>query len=273
MHVAVDAPEHAIDGIVLQRALVVRVAYLRLHDLAQLALLDEVEREHLLLAVGAVLQHHAVAAIALGRLDGRPAFLQVERARHFLQNVLAVIHRIDVDGTVQHPGRRGVHDVAEVRIAKPLPGVLVAVAAPFLRRTVAVLLEPLLVLVEHRGVDVANRRHFASRNLRDAVHGGRSPVAHADEAHAHALHRRHREPVHRRAGGIAQLLAAAHASCGHRRRAHPRGALEEFPSACLHCVSLFWLAFVLGFPILPWDNMIPNSRTSGKYIMRPTGRK
>ena len=246
LHVAVDAPEHAVARVVLERALVVLVADLRLHDLAELPLLDEVEHEHLLLAVRAVLQHHAVAAELLGGLHGRPAFLEVERAGHLLQHVLAVRHRVDVDRAVERTRRGGIHDVADVRVAQALPRVLVAVAAPFLRRGVAVLLHPLLDRVEAHGVDVRDRRHLASGDLRDALHGRRAARAHADEAHAHALHRRHAEPVHRRARGasrpVLRRLGGQMAS-GHRRHAHPGRSLQKLSSALVHGVSLFLTLF------------------------------
>ena len=213
------------------------VADLGLHDLAKFSFLDEVEREHLLLAVRAVLQHHAVAAELLGGLHGRPAFLEVERAGHLLQHVLAVRHRVDVDRAVERTWRGGIHDVADVRVAQALPRVLVAVAAPFLRRGVAVLLHPLLDRVEAHGVDVRDRRHLASGDLRDALHGRRAARAHADEAHAHALHRRHAEAVHRRARAAVRprrRRLPGHASGGHRRHAHPGRPFEKLASALVH---------------------------------------
>jgi len=235
---------------------VVDVRALAVDELAELAMAHEVEREHLDIAVAAVLELHAVAARALGRLDARPALLQRHRRRHFDGDVLAVLHRVERDRRVQLPGRRDVDEI-EVAVAHRLPrlrlvgtrALLAVVDEVAAGRRAAVLLHDLLHPVDARLVEVAERRDLHAGNRREAVHraGAAHPEAH--HADAHLLDRRHRERRHRaRSADPGGGRDAARQRGG---RPHPHRSLEKITTARFHVVHVRLIPFPSCVPTPP----------------------
>ena len=100
---------------VVVRPQVVDVGAFGVDELAELAETAEIEREHLHLAVAAVLELHAVAAKPFGGLDELPAFLDRERGGNLSRDMLAGVHRVERDWHMQFPWR-GVVDEIHIRV-------------------------------------------------------------------------------------------------------------------------------------------------------------
>ena len=208
---------------------VVYVRALGMDEVAELAEPAEVQGEHLVLAVAAVLELHAVALEPFGGLDELPAVVDGERRGHLRRDVLSGAHRVERDGHVQLPRGRVVDEIDVGVVAKPLPGLLRTGIDLGLRpaRRRDLLLDP----PDARGVDVADGGNLAAGDGVEAMYACKAP-AEANDAHAQLL-----EGL----VGVERHLAAfakAEALCGRAadkrgRRAHPRRALQELTSVHL----------------------------------------
>jgi len=170
---------------IIERPEIVNVRAFGVLDLAEKPLPDQVERQHLRLAVAAVLELHAMATGALARLHERPALLERQRCGHFDRHVLAMLHRVERDRRMQLPGTGDVDEI-DIRLAQRLVRLLADI---LLRRGLSVLLQPLLLRVDTILVQVAERRDLGSRNRAHAMH--RRGTAHAEtyETDAHSIKR------------------------------------------------------------------------------------
>ena len=199
-------------------------------EVAELAEAAEVEREHLDLAVAAVLKLHAVALEPLGGLDELPAFVDGERRRNLDCDVFARVHRVEGDRNVELPRRGVVHEVDVLVVAELLP--LLVAAGVDLRRGTARLFDRRERALDTQGVQVADRGYLAAGNRVEAGYAG-LPAAEADYADPQLLERlvgvgRHGPPV----AEAEALCRGAADDC--RRRAHPRRTLEKLPAICFH---------------------------------------
>ena len=97
-------------GVHVLRA-VVDIAALAVDDIAQNALLREVEHKHFVLTVHAVFEHHARDFGRLARLDVFPALVYLERAWNLHKRDLAVAHRAHARLQVPVPARAVVNDI------------------------------------------------------------------------------------------------------------------------------------------------------------------
>ena len=204
------------EEVVRHVASVVVVRALGMYDLAEDALPREVEREHLDLAVDAVLELHAVDLALLCGLDHLPTILHRERGRHLGKDVLAAVHRGKCHGNVQVP-RRGVVDHVHVaRITQRTERLRTLV---HLRFRTFLAGEGLLRLVDLVVLDVTHRRHHHAGELAHAVDHAHAARTDTDHAHAHAFQRLAPEAQHwrstdRRRSGRVRLKAARHGACG-----------------------------------------------------------
>ena len=180
---------------------VVDVAALGVDERAEQALVREVPREHLHLAVAAVLEHHAVAAGLLARLDDLPRLVERLRARHLGEHVLAGAQRVEDDPRVQRRGRGHVDDVDVRVVAHRLPRLLRPAVDP-LRAGAPPLLEPRLRALALVAAQVGERGRLRSGNAGHAEDRGRAALPDSDEADA--------DPLHRRSGEVAHGLRLIH---------------------------------------------------------------
>ena len=232
--------------VVVGRAEVVDVGALAVGDLAQKAEVHEVEGEHLVFAVAAVLELHAVALRALARLHELPALLHREGARHLGDHVLAVLHRVERDRHMQLPGR-GVVDEVDLGIlahALPVLGPLVAVDLRRRRLLVGEVLERALAA---RGVDVADGGDVTARHEREAGNAG-LPASESDHAHAQVAERLVMVGGHLPGTRDADILG--HAMRGNCGGAHPKRPLQEISSVLLHVRSFRSLWHLLCLKII-----------------------
>ena len=225
-------------AVVLEAALVVDVRGLAVRDFAEDALLHHVEHKHLLLAVAAVLEHHAGNARTLARLHELPSLVDCQDTGNFVQNHLAMFHRIQRYRGMFVPWRDVVDYVNLVRVADAL--VALAPRNCNLRRWLVVLLEPLHLPVYAILEEVRDGGHLRAGDHRNAPQ--RRPAAHAyaDTRDSHLLHGLQGEALHRRTRRAEYLQRIACAPCRHRDRAHPRRALQEFSSVLLHFLLLLF---------------------------------
>ena len=222
-------------AVVLEAALVVDVAGFAMDNLSEHPLSDHVEHRHLVLAIAAVLKHHAGHLRALARLHHLPAAVQRKRPRDLDKRDLAMFHRAHRARHVQMPWRHAVHDVHLVHLADA--PVAVRPGERLERRRLAVVREPLDLPVDPVLEKVRQGHDLRAGNHRDAVHGGRASRPHANNGDAHLLHRLEREALHRRAARTEELQRAARTACRHRDGAHPRRSSEEVPAIYFHSHS------------------------------------
>ena len=137
----------------------VDVRAFRVGQLAEKALVAQVERQELILAVAAVLEQHAVAAVALRRIDYLPGLLDGLAARHLDVDVLAAVEGVCDHLGVQLRRRRDVDDVDVRVVAERLPAVRLAIVLLELRNVASVLFEPLPLDLRRLGAYVGERRH------------------------------------------------------------------------------------------------------------------
>ena len=218
------APQPLTVGGELHRAQVVVVAALGVEQLPEQALPHQVEHQHLAPIVAAVLHHHAVLALPLGRLDQSPAIVHRVRRGHLRRRVLPVAHGLEAHRHVPFPRRRRehqvelllgdhAHEVARAPVvddrARPAGGDhLVGVDGGVLRG------------------DVADGFHVHAVEREEVLDVHRTLPADSDEADAH--------PVQRRRGEQRRLLPGLRRQ---RRRGRPergrRAQIHEFPAARL----------------------------------------
>ena len=167
---------------------VVDVAALRVHERAEQPLVREVPREHLRLAVAAVLEHHAVAAGLLARLDDLPRLVEGPRAGHLREHVLPGAQRVELDPRMKDGGRGDVDDVHVRVVAERLPRLLGAGVDPLGAGT-ALLLEPFLRVLALHGAQIGHRGRLRARDAGHAEDRGRPSFSDSDEADADAIHR------------------------------------------------------------------------------------
>ena len=90
---------------------VVDVRALGVREAAENALVAKVPREQLALAIAAVLKHHAVVPRPLACLDDVPTVLYHVGRRHRDEHVLARVHRIERDASVEIRRHRDINDI------------------------------------------------------------------------------------------------------------------------------------------------------------------
>ena len=115
---------------------VVDVPALAVHDVAENAALRQVEHQHLVLAIDAVLEHHAGDARLLARLHILPAFVDLQRSRHLHKRHLAVPHRTYTWFQMPIPAGAVVDHVHIRRIADCLPALGAGIADRFVSMSV-----------------------------------------------------------------------------------------------------------------------------------------
>ncbi len=97
VRLAVVQPPHPLIavGIEFRGAQIVDICAFTVHQFAQHALAAEHQRQHLILTVTAVFQHHVVPARLLACLNQLPALIHSHRSRDFRNRMLARLHRIN----------------------------------------------------------------------------------------------------------------------------------------------------------------------------------
>ena len=164
---------------------VVLVGAFRVDGLADGAGLDHRQGAQLEEIVAAVLQHNAVLARALGRVDEGPDVLQGAGGGHFDGGVLAVFHRAEGDGHVVAPVRADVDEVEVLLLAERLVGVFRA--GVFLGGGHAAPGEDGLAFGDAFGNDVAEGGDDSAGDIGQAFHGVPAAHAEADDADADGL--------------------------------------------------------------------------------------
>ena len=243
----------ALGGVeVVEAPEVVDVRALAVHELAEDAVAHEVEREHLDVAVAAVLELHAVALRALGGLDERVALLKRHRGGHLDRDVLAMLHRVEGDLGVERPGRGDVYEVEVAFAHRPVGGGLVrpAVARRLVHEVLAglglaVLGEPRLLVRDAVPVEVAEGGHLDAGDVGQAVHGAGAAHPEADHADADLADRLVGVGRHR-AGGAYLGVSGCRAPRVGGGCAHPGCSLQKLAAVSLHVVDslCLWLCCV-----------------------------
>jgi len=174
----------------------VQVAAFGVQNLAKDTLPHHVEDHHFRAVVVAVLHHHAVTPVLLGRLDHRPAVIDEHHRWYFGGRVLAVAHRREHYRQVPFPGCRREHEIEIFGLAQALEVAL----APAIhgRGRMARGRDLLRGPVAAFRPDVADRRDPAARDAKEVADVPGALQADAHEADAHHLDGRRR----RQASGI-----------------------------------------------------------------------
>ena len=171
----------------LDAAQVVEVAAFGVQDLAEQRPADHVEDHHLHAVVVAVLHHHAVLPVLLGRLDHRPAVVDRHRRRHFGGGVLPVLHRRQHDRHVPFPRRGVVDEIERLGLAEPLEVARAAVVDG--RRGMPGRGDLLGRPFGPLGADVADRGDAAARDLQQVPNVAAALAADPDIANPYQVDR------------------------------------------------------------------------------------
>ncbi len=155
------------------------------NDFSEEPVLCHIQAGELEAVVAAVLEHHAVTLGALRGVHKVPALLDGSGGGHLDGHVLAMLHSIHRDGSMELPGNGEVDEVDVVPFAEFLVAFL---TGEFIEGTrCAKLLDDALGTVDAVLMEVAQGNDARILDKGQTPHGAGSAVTQADEADPHML--------------------------------------------------------------------------------------